>query len=61
MNRKIRGVSAFAAATLALSAATVASAAVKDYDKNPPFSMTLLKPTTVGAGGAKIKAFNPKN
>ncbi len=61
MNRKIRGVSAFAAATLALSAATVASAAVKDYDKNPPFSMTLLKPTTVEAGGAKIKAFNPKN
>ncbi len=61
MNRKIRGVSAFAAATLALSAVTAASAAVKDYDKNPPFSMTLLKPTTVETGGAKIKAFNPKN
>ncbi len=62
MNRKYRGVSAFAAAALALSAvSTTASASVKEYDKNPPFSMTLLKPTTYEIGGKKVKAFNPKN
>ena len=62
MNRKFRGVSAFAAAALALTAvSTIATASVKEYDKNPPFSTTLLKPTTYEIGGKKVKAFNPKN
>lgn len=62
MNRKLRGVSVVATAALTLAAmSSSASASVKEYDKNPPFSMTLLKPTEMDIGGKKVKAYNPKN
>ncbi|MEJ2501681.1 MAG: hypothetical protein P8Y65_11315, partial [Campylobacterales bacterium] len=62
MNRKLRGVSVVATAALALTVlSSSAAASVKDYDKNPPFSMTLLKPTEMEVGGKKVKAYNPKN
>jgi len=62
MKRTLRGVSALAAAALTLTVMSgTASASVKEYDKNPPFSMTLLKPTEMTVNGQGIKAYNPKN
>jgi len=62
MNRKLRGVSVVATAALTLAAmSSIATASVKEYDKNPPFSMTLLKPVDVTVNGQGVKAYNPKN
>ena len=62
MNRKLRAVSVLATAALTLAAlSSTASAAVKEYDKHPPFNINLLKPVDVTIGGKEMKAYNPKN
>ena len=62
MNRNLRAVSAFATAALTVAVLSgAASASVKDYDKNPPFNMTLLKPVDMKVNGKALKAYNPKN
>ncbi len=50
------------AATLyAVSAVTMVSASVQEYDKNPPFNLNLLEMTKQEINGNEVKAYNPKN
>jgi mono/diheme cytochrome c family protein len=61
MNHRLRGVSALTAAALTITAASTVSAAVKDYDKNPPFNLNLLETTKYSVDGKAVRAYNPKN
>jgi len=60
MHQKLKKVSLVSALILALGSGVV-NGATRNYDKNPPFSMTLLKSTDVEIEGKKVKAYNPKN